>query len=263
MPAFFIPHGAGPCFFMEWTLGPRDTWDALGDWLRGLAATLPAAPKAVLVISAHWEAPRFTVNAAHRRGLYYDYQGFPAHTYRLSYPAPGAEDVATQIEVLAANHGISLARDDQRGLDHGVFVPMLLIDPHARLPIVQLSLKEGLDPTEHLRLGRALAPLRERGVLVIGSGSGFHNLRTFGAADPMRAAAFDEWLTDVLCETEPDRRDAMLARWEDAPYARYSHPREEHLLPLMVAAGASPEGRAKRSFHGSILGIPASAYRFD
>lgn len=258
-PSYFIPHGGGPCFFMDWD--PPDTWTGMERFLRGLADELPR-PRAVVVVSAHWEEGAFTVNAAARPPLLYDYSGFPAHTYRLRYPAPGAPVLAQQLQSLLHDAGLPAAQRSDRGFDHGVFIPFLLIYPQADVPIVQLSLRRGLDPAEHLRAGRALAPLREDGVLIVGSGMSYHNLQAmFAPALRRDAARFDDWLHDAV--TQPAaQRDAALADWARAPAARAAHPREEHLLPLMVAAGAAGADVGRRVYAETVMGVPISAWRF-
>jgi aromatic ring-opening dioxygenase catalytic subunit (LigB family) len=177
LPTLFVPHGAGPCFFMDWD--PPGTWNRLGDWLRGLEPVAGRRPQALLVISAHWEAPVFTVTAAARPGLIYDYSGFPPHTYQIAWPAPGAPELALRVRECLRAAGITSAADPARGLDHGVFIPMKLAFPGADIPVVQLSLQAGLDPATHLAMGRALAPLRREDVLIVGSGMSFHNMRRF------------------------------------------------------------------------------------
>lgn len=261
-PSWFIPHGGGPCFFMDWSpIGPADTWKGMERFLRDLLKDAPR-PHAVLVVSAHWEAPAFTVNAAAQPSLLFDYHGFPEHTYRLRYPAPGDPALAARIHDLIHAAGLPAARIDDRGLDHGVFVPMLLIDPSAALPVVQLSLREGLDPAEHLRLGRALAPLRDDGVLILGSGMSYHDVRALMRGNSAQdAQTFDDWLTAAVTDVST-RRDAALIDWARAPSARAAHPREEHLLPLMVVAGAAGSDRGVRVYNEAIMGNRVSAYRF-
>ena len=161
-PTFFIPHGAGPCFFMDWQ--PADTWNRLATWLRGLQHQAGARPRAMVVISAHWETPTFAVNAARQPGLLYDYYGFPESTYRIAWPASGSPELAHRVRDLLADNSIVHAEETARGLDHGVFVPLKLAFPQADLPVVQLSLRRDLDPVAHLALGQALAPLRNEGV---------------------------------------------------------------------------------------------------
>jgi aromatic ring-opening dioxygenase catalytic subunit (LigB family) len=221
---------------MDW--GPEDPFKNLAASLRGLAASLGVRPKAVLVISAHWEEEDFTVQTHPRPPMLYDYSGFPEHTYQLKYPAPGSPELARRVKELLGAAGLPVKEDSARGFDHGVFVPFLLIYPEADIPLIQLSLKRNLDPRAHLELGHALAPLRSEGVLIVGSGYSYHNLRRFndttGVSEP-----FDAWLKDAVCDPEPASREGKLLRWEQAPNARLCHPREEHLIPLMVAAGAA------------------------
>lgn len=264
LPTYMIPHGGGPCFFMETRPPmPADTWDAMAAHLRGLADDVGVRPKAVLVISAHWETTLPTVHEAAAHNLYFDYYNFPEHTYRLTYPAAGAPDVAARTRALLRAAGIETAGETERGLDHGVFIPFLLIYPDADVPIVQLSLQAGLSPERHLQIGRALAPLRDEGVLIVGSGMTYHNMSDPGSPRAAAAAeAFDIWLTETVA-SEADVRDARLAAWAEAPGGRFSHPREEHLLPLMVAAGAA-DGDAGRQIYSEKLGgrMALSGYRF-
>lgn len=262
LPTFFIPHGAGPCFFMDWTQGRPDEWDRTGDFLKGLRGALDQKPKAIVVISGHWEAAQFTVASGPRPSLIYDYGGFPAHTYQLKYDAPGDPALAQRIRDLLSEQGIASAADPGRGWDHGVFIPFKLIFPDADVPVVQLSLKVGLDPAEHMAAGRALAPLRDEGVLIVGSGMSFHNMRGFG--DPRFGPVsdqFDAWLTQTV-EAPAAERDQGLARWADAPAGRLAHPREEHLLPLMVAEGAAGGDPGGRVFSDRAMDVTLSAYRF-
>lgn len=262
-PSLFIPHGGGPCFFMDWTWGPADTWHATQRFLEGLAATLPAPPKALLVVSGHWEEPAFTASAAAAPELIFDYYGFPEHTYRLTWPAPGNPALAARVAQLLKTAGLPSATTPTRGYDHGVFVPLKVAFPQAQIPVVTLSLAASLDPALHLAAGRALAPLREEGVLIVGSGMSFHNLRGyFRPETPQRARAFDDWLTRAITSPAPDR-NAALTHWREAPFAAYAHPREEHLIPLMVAAGAAGEAPGTRIFHDEPMGAALSAYRFN
>lgn len=262
MPTLYIPHGGGPCFFMDWTMGPPDTWDRMAEFLRGIDGTLPQTPKALLVVSGHWETKVPTVLASPSPPLLFDYYGFPQHTYELTWPAPGEPRLAERVQSLLAAAGIASASETKRGFDHGVFVPLKVAYPDARVPTLQLSLQEDLDPAQHIAIGRALEPLRDEGVLIVGSGMSYHNMRGFmtgaGQSDSRR---FDEWLATAV-EKDPDARDAELVSWTKAPSARASHPREEHLLPLMVAAGAGGRDRGKRIFHDDVMGTRVSAVRF-
>jgi aromatic ring-opening dioxygenase catalytic subunit (LigB family) len=263
LPTIYIPHGGGPCFFMEWTMGPKDTWVRMADWLKRLAASVGTRPKAILVISAHWEEPAFTVMTGAWPPLLFDYYGFPEHTYQLTYAAPGSPALARRVRDLLANAGIGSGEDAARGFDHGVFVPLKLIYPEAEIPVLQLSLKAGLDPAQHLAAGLALVPLREEGVLIVGSGMSYHNMRGFmtAAGGPV-SERFDAWLTDAVADADPERRNQRLAHWEEAPSARAAHPREEHLLPLMVVAGAGGEDPGQRIFTDHVMGVAVSAFAF-
>lgn len=262
-PALYIPHGGGPCFFMEWN--PPGIWDRMADFLCGLIATLPERPRAVLLVSGHWLEAAFTVGSNPRPPLIYDYYGFPEHTYQLRYDAPGDPVLAARVRELLADAGLPAGIDAQRGYDHGVFIPLKLVLPDADVPVVQLSLLASLDAAAHIAAGRALSSLRDDGVLIVGSGMSFHNMRAYG--DPRFGPvsdAFDAWLTAAV-EAEPAERDARLAHWDQAPGARLSHPprAEEHLLPLMVAAGAAGEGRGRRIFSDRVMQTTVSAFRFD
>jgi len=261
LPTFYIPHGGGPCFFMDWN--PPDTWDRMAAWLRGIDAGLGQRPKAVLLISGHWEEPVVSVNTQTRPSLLFDYYGFPPHTYQLKYPAPGDPVLAARVRELLQAGGVPSRTEAERGLDHGVFVPFLLVYPQADVPIVQLSLHESLDAATHLAIGALLEPLRDEGVLIVGSGMSYHNMRgMMGGGDPARdSLAFDTWLGEA-CTAEPATRSRLLADWERAPAARASHPREEHLLPLMVAAGAAGADIGRRVFHDRVLGATVSAFAF-
>ncbi len=262
LPTYFIPHGGGPCFFMDWTYGPADTWNGMEAFLRNLIADLQPRPLAFLIVSAHWEAPTFTVNAAAQPPLLYDYSGFPPHTYQLQYAAAGAPALAARVRQLLTDAGILCNATQTRGLDHGVFIPLMLIHPPADIPVLQLSLRAGLDPIEHLRVGQALAALRDEGVLIIGSGMSFHNLQAmFSDSGIEDARLFDDWLSTAVSAL-PEQRGAALAAWSRAPRARAAHPREEHLLPLMVAAGAAGADAGRRIYHEAILGNVISGYRF-
>jgi aromatic ring-opening dioxygenase catalytic subunit (LigB family) len=263
-PSIFLSHGGGPCFWMTFPppLGAH-AFDHLKAYLAGLLDALPAWPKAILVVSGHWEERLPTVSTAAAPGMLFDYYGFPEHTYHLSYPAPGAPDVAGKVRALLTSAGIETAADSQRGFDHGVFVPFLIVDPDARIPVVMLSLQQNLDPAFHIAVGKAIAPLRDDGVLIVGSGNSFHNLRSFfDGKESAAAAAFDAWLNDAISGTAPGQRNASLEQWAKAPHARDCHPREEHLLPLMVVAGAGLDDIGRRVYHDEIGGKKASGFAF-
>jgi aromatic ring-opening dioxygenase catalytic subunit (LigB family) len=260
-PTLFIPHGGGPCFFMDPPPNDPHAWDAMAAYLRGIAASLPAKPRAILVISAHWETPRPTVMTAERPSMLFDYYGFPEHTYKLAYPAPGSPALASRVRALLAAAGVASDEDAARGYDHGVFVPFLLMFPEADVPVVQLSLRADLDPAAHLAIGHALAPLRDEGVLIVGSGMSYHNLRRFWsteAQDVEAARAFDAWLAETV---ESGDASTKLVDWANAPGARTAHPRSEHLLPLMVAAGAGG-GSGRRTYSDRVFGKAVSGFQF-
>jgi aromatic ring-opening dioxygenase catalytic subunit (LigB family) len=265
MPTFFIPHGGGPCFFMDWAAmmgGPADTWDRMEAWLRALLSTVAERPKAIVLVSGHWEERAFTAASVPQPGMIYDYSGFPAHTYELKYPAPGNPALAQRIVELLSAAGLPAGIDTTRGYDHGVFIPMLLVDPEASIPVVTLSLQANLDPAQHLAAGHALAPLRDEGVLIVGSGMSYHNMRAFRSpAATAPSASFDAWLTQAV-EAPEAEREALLAQWAQAPAGRNAHPREEHLLPLMVAAGAGGEDAGSRIFTDKVMMADVSGFRF-
>jgi aromatic ring-opening dioxygenase catalytic subunit (LigB family) len=261
LPTYFISHGGGPWPWMKAEMGA--TYAKLEAALADMPRQLGRKPAAVLMVSAHWEAPAFTVQATAQPGMIYDYGGFPPHTYAVHYRSSGAPAVAQRVQALLQAAGLPAALDAERGYDHGMFAPMQAIYPQADVPVLQLSLRRGLDPTEHLALGRALAPLRDEDVLIVGSGLSWHNLRAFGpqAAEPSKA--FDDWLAQALAAA-PAQRSQALVDWEQAPAARIAHPREEHLIPLMVAVGAAGQDDAVRVYHESdfVGGLSVSSWRF-
>lgn len=261
LPTFYISHGGGP---WPWIDGMAEgTYATLAASLKRMEADAGTRPRAVLMISAHWEAPAFTVQANPQPGMIYDYFGFPPHTYQIRYAAPGDAALAAQVERLIAAAGLPAARDVERGFDHGMYAPMAVAWPDADMPTVQLSLLNGLDPASHIALGRALAPLRDEGVLIVGSGLSYHDLRNFGAGAAKVSEAFDAWLHASMALPAQARTQA-LTQWENAPSARAAHPREEHLLPLMVALGAAEEEVASTVYHerGFMGGVTASSFRF-
>jgi aromatic ring-opening dioxygenase catalytic subunit (LigB family) len=238
LPTLFVSHGGGPWPFMRDRI---DDFAGTFAYLQKLPATLPGQPVAILSVSGHWEEPEFTVATSARPPMVYDYYGFPEHTYRVQYPAAGSPEVAARVKQLLSSAGIGVAEDPERGFDHGTFVPLAVMYPQAQIPVVSLSLRANMSPAEHLRMGAALAPLRDEGVLILGSGLSYHNLRALrmaATAGPV-SDQFEAWLTDAVSDADPASRDQRLARWAEAPAARLAHPREEHLIPLMVAAGAA------------------------
>lgn len=258
-PTLFIPHGGGPCFFMD---DPTGVWNGMAGFLRGLPDTLPARPKAIIIISGHWETDGFSVTGSANPDLLFDYYGFPEHTYQLRYDAPGAPALAQKIVGLLEAAGLPSRIDATRGLDHGVFVPLKIAFPDADVPVVEMSVEIGLDPALHIAAGRALSSLRNEGVLIVASGMSFHNMR--GYNDPrftVPSEQFDAWLTESLALSGTDRDNRLLS-WEEAPSARLSHPAAEHLMPVMIAAGAAT-GPAERIYSEHVFLTAISGFRFD
>ena len=201
-------------------------------------------PKAILVVSAHWETEKSTfsvTNQLDHKELFYDYYGFPKHTYDLKYPAKGNPGLAKKVVELAKNAGIKVELDNKRNFDHGVFIPLLLMYPNSDIPVVELSINSNFDPKLHIELGKALAPLRQEGVLIIGSGSTTHgrfkSTENFGT--------FVKAITDVLTVKSPQERLRHLVNWEQLPHAREAHEREDHLMPLHVIIGAAGDDKGQ------------------
>ena len=263
LPVYFISHGGGPWSYID---DPsRASYAKLEASLAAMPVEIGATPAAVLMVSAHWEEAEFSLTAHTRPPMIYDYYGFPDFTYQIRYDAPGQPALAARAGELIQAAGLPARLDPERGFDHGAFTPLKVIYPRADVPVVQLSLMTGLDPGVHLALGRAIAPLRDEGVLIVGSGLSYHNLRQFFSPRGWRPSReFDGWLGGVLLGGSPTDRDKLLAAWEAAPAAREAHPREEHLIPLMVAAGAAGDDPAERTYHETdfLGGLTVSSYRF-
>lgn len=259
MPVYLLSHGGGP---WPWVDGMRQQFALTERGFRALPDRLPRKPAAILVITGHWEEDMLTVSTAPHPGMEYDYTGFPAHTYSIRYGAPGSPQLAARITELLGQAGFPVQGDAQRGFDHGTFVPVSLMYPDADVPVVMLSLKKSYDPREHIRIGEALQSLRDEGVLIIGSGLTYHNMRGFGRDESTPVAdTFERFLSEAI-EQEPAKRNAMLADWEQAPHARAAHPREDHLLPLMVVAGAAGADRGRTVFKDHAMKVPMASYQF-
>lgn len=262
LPTYFISHGGGPWPYME---GPfRQTFAQLEQSLVDMRRELRDQPKAVLVITGHWEEDGFAISSGEQPGMVYDYTGFPEHTYHVRYRAPGSPELARRVQELLRGGGIEARLDPERGYDHGTFSILKPLYPEENIPIVQLSIDRNYDPEKHLEIGRLLAPLRDEGVLIIGSGLSYHNLREMRdtrGVEPSRQ--FDAWLQDTL-HANPPQRTERLVHWEDAPLARSAHPSEDHLIPLMAAVGAAEDEEATTVYHQDDLmgGITASSFRF-
>lgn len=260
LPVLFISHGGGPWPYIA---GMREQFALTADQLQKLPASLPIKPKAILVITGHWEAPQFSVSSAANPAMEYDYSGFPEHTYHVQYPAAGSPNLAKQVLGLLATAGITCIEDAQRGFDHGVFVPLVLMYPKADIPVVMLSMKSSYDPLEHIQVGEALAPLRDEGVLIIGSGLTYHNMRGFGRRESYEPSVqFEQYLNQAISNPDPKQRNKALVNWEQAPFARLVHPKEDHLIPLMVVAGAAAESVGQRIFTDTVFQVVMASYRF-
>ena len=262
LPTYFVSHGGGPWPWIVDQL-PGD-FSRMTASLQEMAQELGDQTRAVLCVSAHWEEPEFTVQTSSKPPMVYDYGGFPEFTYQIQYPAPGAPEVAARAAELLEGAGITSRSDARRGYDHGVFAPLFVSWPDASMPIAQLSIKRGYDVDTHLAVGRALAPLREEGVAIVGSGFSYHNLRLMGPAGAAPSAEFDAWLTDAVVATDPTTRTERLRHWDQAPSARVCHPAEDHLIPLMVAVGAAEDEPGTRVYHQDDFfgSITASSFRF-
>ena len=261
-PTYFISHGGGP---WPWMTGPfRDAQDELEASLKRLPGELPERPKAILMVSGHWEASGFAVQTHPNPPMFYDYGGFPQEMYEIQYPAPGSPALAGRVVELLGQAGIAVREEPERGFDHGMYSVLFPAWPDADVPVVQLAVDQRFEPAEHLAVGRALAPLRDEGVLILASGFSYHNLRLMGPGAEVPSAGFDEWLTETLVDSSPEARAARLLEWAQAPYARVAHPREDHFIPLMVAVGAAGDDQAVRSYHEDAWNgtVATSSFRF-
>ena len=232
----FISHGGGPMPILG---DPQHA--ELVQTLKQLPSQIHK-PKQIVVISAHWESDVIAITSSASPSLLFDYYGFPAESYQFKYPAPGAPELAKKIADTLGNEVFSVKLDDQRGLDHGVFIPLMLMYPDADIPVLQISLSSSLDPAEHIALGEALAKLDVSETLFLGSGFSFHNMRAFfadGAEIRTANEQFESWLNDTLLNDNSSRGEIRrrLIDWQSAPGAQFCHPREEHLMPLHVCFG--------------------------
>jgi aromatic ring-opening dioxygenase catalytic subunit (LigB family) len=262
LPTYFISHGGGPWPYMKHEMG--GAFDQLEASIVGVRRELKEQPTAVLMVSGHWEEPGFAISSGAHPGMVYDYYGFPEYTYRIHYRTPGSPVLAAHVQALLAEGGIGAKLDPDRGYDHGTFSVMKPLYPEEQIPLVQLSIDPSYDPALHLQVGRLLAPLREQGVLIVGSGLSYHNLRMRDARAVVPSRAFDGWLQETLVHAEPEERTRRLLDWESAPYARTAHPREDHLIPLLVTAGAAGQEPGACIYHqDDLLGHwTASSFRF-
>lgn len=232
MPVIFLSHGAPP-------LADDPLWTReLADWSAQLRT-----PKSVLMVSAHWENDPLTVSATRTVPLFYDFWGFPDRYYQVTYPAPGAPNLAAEVESLLGSAGHEVRRDEERGLDHGAYVPLVEMYPEADVPVLQVSMPT-LDPMELFEIGRRLAPLRDQGVLIVGSGFSTHNLREMNwhagpdSHPPNWSVEFDDWLSEKIAAQDVD---SLISFQHSAPAASLAHPRTEHFAPLFISLGAAAE----------------------
>jgi len=232
----YFSHGGGPLPILgdPGHQAMVDFMDALPDRIR--------RPEAIIFISAHWEEKVATLLSGRNPPLLYDYYGFPEEAYSVRYPAPGNPELAEKVFNLLEKQNIPVRLDPVRGFDHGLFIPLKMMYPEADIPALQLSLLQGLNPAAHIAMGRALRELLQEKILVIGSGFSFHNMMEFdmqGSNQPNpQNDAFQDWLINVCTgEVDQSEREKLLVNWQEAPHARYCHPREEHLLPLHVCVG--------------------------
>ena len=257
----YIPHGGGPLPLID-----EENNKNLNAYLRSIPQTVKR-PDAIVVISAHWEESVISITASERPSLLFDYGGFPPETYEYEYPAPGHKKLAQRAADLLNKADIEARLDDERGLDHGVFVPLLLMYAEADIPCIQISLSTSLDAGLHVRIGQALADLNSESILVLGSGFSFHNMRALMYGSDTEIAenlVFEAWLAETCSSkklSEAERRERLI-HWEKAPGARFCHPREEHLLPLQVCYGMAG-GAAELSYQKpTVKNIVSSAYRW-
>lgn len=254
----YIPHGGGPLPLLG-----HSGHDAMNAFLKELSAMLPE-PEAVVVISAHWESDPLLVTSHTAPELVYDYYGFPSQAYEIEYPAAGHPELAVKAVALLEKAGIKAEADARRGFDHGVYIPLSLMLPNADVPCIQISLSKGLDAEKHLLMGQALKSLLKENIWLLGSGFSFHNMRGFdlqagpgspAVPDPQNRS-FQDWLKNICADenTSPEQQKQKLLNWEQAPAAKHCHPREEHLLPLMVCAGAAGYRPAQKVFDVKIMG---------
>ncbi|KAK9838898.1 hypothetical protein WJX74_005529 [Apatococcus lobatus] len=267
LPTLYLTHGGGPMPLLG-----HKPHAPLVSWLSQLSAKLPH-PQTILLVSAHWEESTVHVSSSAKPEIIYDYYNFPPEAYQITYPAPGNPGVAQRVSELLGRAGIQ-HQQQARGLDHAAFVPLKLVYPQADIPVVSLSLLSSMDAQAHIDIGRALAPLRQEGVMIIGSGSSFHNLQDFmrgrmsmSTADDSRekSEAFNKDLTAALTDSSssPEQRAQKLVHWDQLAEAKRCHPREEHLLPLMVAFGAGGGVPAEVIFDGAIGHLRISSFQFN
>jgi len=265
LPVYFIPHGGGPWHVMKDAMGDPMGYGHLREYLENFGQQYSQKIKAILVISGHWEENIPTLQSGSNPSLFYDYYGFPDYTYHLNWSAGGNPPLAEHIENLLKASGFVTNRDYNRGYDHGTFVPLMVSFPEPDFPVIQLSLVNTLDPVTHIQMGKALEPLRNEGVLIVGSGMSYHSMRGFmtgGTSAIKNAEKFDKWLTETISNQDIETRNMGLINWYKAPSALECHPRSEHLVPLFVVTGAAANDEGKLDYSGTLMGLKISGYKF-
>ncbi len=263
-PVIYIPHGGGPLPLLG-----DPGHQSLIRFLKNYPTKI-SRPEAILVINAHWEEEAATIQANSNPGMFYDYYGFPQESYEIKYPAPAALELAEEISKLLKNAEINYKQDSERGYDHGLFVPLKLMYPDADIPCLQLSLLKNLDPESHINLGEALSELRNRNILVVGSGLSFHNMRalfSFSKESQNQAMQFNSWLINMFRDENQsyENKKEALINWKNAPGALFCHPREEHLLPLHVCFGLCKENseQCNIEYKDDFMGYPVCAISWN
>jgi len=261
-PIIYLAHGGGPLPLLG-----DPNHNEMVKVLKSIASTI-IKPSAIIVISAHWEESMLTITGGSKPSLIYDYYGFPVKSYEIQYPAIGEPVLAKRIQHLLQQYKIESKVDSNRGFDHGMFVPLKIMYPQADIPCIQISLKENLDPWEHIQLGQALRELRDESLLFIGSGLSFHNLKQFFPPSSIIAQesnlAFERWLKNLMTDKKlaEEEREKQLLDWDAAPGAQFCHPREEHLLPLHVCYGVAG-AKSNQSYHFNIYDKQVSCYLWN
>lgn len=258
----YISHGGGPLPLLG-----EPSHSEMVQGLQSIANQIKE-PDGIIVVSAHWETEHVEITASNTPDILYDYAGFPPEAYTIEYPAPGLPDLAAEVHQLFQSQNIHSTLNNDRGFDHGLYVPLKIMYPEANIPCIQISLLRSLDPASHIAIGKALALLQRPKILIIGSGFSFHNMNAFftktTAAIEQKNMDFDRWLTSVCSHPTLDEEQRMneLIQWEQAPSARFCHPREEHLLPLHVCYGVA-QSAAKQIFSWKIMNKQVSGFLWE
>ncbi|KAF2843539.1 Extradiol aromatic ring-opening dioxygenase [Patellaria atrata CBS 101060] len=270
-PVIALSHGGGPMPILG-GFGQEEIVKSLKTRVpQVLKLGTPEEPRAIILITAHWSENQPTISGGTNPSLYYDYSGFPPEAYQFKYPAPGSPEIAQQIAQELKDVGFKPVMDKERGWDHGVFVPIMLINPRADVPIIQMSVLKSESPTDHFKMGQALSRLRDSNIAIVGSGfASFHNVRLLFsgiAEEPSFQPKHREWnrvVTDAVEATDPKQRLSKFDQWRNWPSSYDMHPRggAEHFLPLVVCAGAGGEGKAK-SYTDDSWGLKMYSYYWD